>query len=406
VAGTPVTLNAVPNAGSVFLGWSGGGCSTSCTLTMNADTSVTANFDGLPGCSNASGTAAYNTPVGIALPCSDPDAGDSLSYSIVSGPAHGTLGAIDPTGHVTYTPSAGYAGPDSFTFKATDSHGQDSNIATVSLTVQQVAPPVCSNVSASTAHNTPRTLGLACTNPDPANGISYAISGPAHGTLGPVDASGGVTYTPASGYAGADSFTFYANDVHGQVSNVATATISVGANRPPTCNPRTVSVPHDRPAQITLSCTDPDPGETLHWRIVTSPTHGRLSAIDASGTLTYTPARGFGGLDRFSYLGTDSEGASSAPATVTLKIAATPPCFPLTGRRLTVCKAKLKLAAALKACSRIKKRTKRNACVAAANRAYRRAVRGGKARDLAASQHLRGPWRGPPLRLYTGPHRQ
>jgi len=44
--GTPVTVTAAPAAGSVFSGWSGGGCSGTgqCTVTMNAATSVTATF--------------------------------------------------------------------------------------------------------------------------------------------------------------------------------------------------------------------------------------------------------------------------------------------------------------------------------------------------------------------------
>jgi hypothetical protein len=43
---TTVTLTATPNAGNVFTGWSGGGCSGtgSCVVTMNAAKSVTASF--------------------------------------------------------------------------------------------------------------------------------------------------------------------------------------------------------------------------------------------------------------------------------------------------------------------------------------------------------------------------
>lgn len=45
-AGTPVTLTATPSNGSTFVGWSGGGCSgtSTCQVTMNSDTDVTADF--------------------------------------------------------------------------------------------------------------------------------------------------------------------------------------------------------------------------------------------------------------------------------------------------------------------------------------------------------------------------
>lgn len=45
-AGNVLTVTAAPATGSAFAGWSGGGCSgrTSCTVTLGADTTVTATF--------------------------------------------------------------------------------------------------------------------------------------------------------------------------------------------------------------------------------------------------------------------------------------------------------------------------------------------------------------------------
>lgn len=62
---------------------------------------------------------------------------DSASVTIVNGPAHGT--ATVSNGSVTYTPSAGYSGPDSFQYSVRDNLGATSNAATVS--VQVTAPP-------------------------------------------------------------------------------------------------------------------------------------------------------------------------------------------------------------------------------------------------------------------------
>jgi DNA-binding beta-propeller fold protein YncE len=73
-----------------------------------------------PVCQAASADVRHGKATALALPCADAN-GDPLTRSIVSGPAHGTLGAIDAaTGAVVYTPAASYSGPDSFTFAASD----------------------------------------------------------------------------------------------------------------------------------------------------------------------------------------------------------------------------------------------------------------------------------------------
>ena len=93
-------------------------------------------------------TVEADKPVVITLGVADNDPGESLSASIVTPPQpdHGTLGDIDQnTGNVTYTPAPGFKGNDKFTFKATDSQGADSNIATVSITV--VPPPTTEVIS-------------------------------------------------------------------------------------------------------------------------------------------------------------------------------------------------------------------------------------------------------------------
>ena len=79
-------------------------------------------------------TVEDTTSQSFTLSASDAD-NDSLTYTIVSGPQHGTLNG---TGNSrTYTPAANYNGPDSFTFKANDGT-VDSNTATVSITVDAV----------------------------------------------------------------------------------------------------------------------------------------------------------------------------------------------------------------------------------------------------------------------------
>lgn len=80
-------------------------------------------------------TTPQDTAKPVTLAGTDAD-GDSLTFSVVAAPSHGTLSGTAP--NLVYTPAAGYVGPDSFTFKASDG-SLDSAAATVSITVTAVS---------------------------------------------------------------------------------------------------------------------------------------------------------------------------------------------------------------------------------------------------------------------------
>ncbi|HEY1249482.1 MAG TPA: Ig-like domain-containing protein, partial [Nitrososphaera sp.] len=83
-------------------------------------------------------TTHENVLKAITLTSTDPD-NDTLTYSIVTDPSAGTLSSFNPaSGILTYTPNTNYFGPDTFTFKATDSRGAVSNAATVSIVVKGI----------------------------------------------------------------------------------------------------------------------------------------------------------------------------------------------------------------------------------------------------------------------------
>jgi len=84
-----------------------------------------------------------DTSINITLTTTDSD-GDSLTYTIVTAPSHGSFTTNTPP-NLVYKPTANYNGPDSFTFKANDGT-TDSNIATISLTINPIndAPTVSS----------------------------------------------------------------------------------------------------------------------------------------------------------------------------------------------------------------------------------------------------------------------
>jgi hypothetical protein len=92
-----------------------------------------------PTCVALASNVGAGTPIAILLSCTDLNL-DPLTLAFVATPAHGILGAIDQaTGTVLYTPVAGYSGPDSFTYNASDGT-LASNTATVSLSVAAAAP--------------------------------------------------------------------------------------------------------------------------------------------------------------------------------------------------------------------------------------------------------------------------
>jgi MYXO-CTERM domain-containing protein len=85
--------------------------------------------------------------VGVALGATDVD-GDTLAYTIVTPPSHGTLTGSGAS--LTYTPSASYSGADGFAFKANDG-SLDSNVANVVVTVTPVDEPASRGCSCGTS---------------------------------------------------------------------------------------------------------------------------------------------------------------------------------------------------------------------------------------------------------------
>jgi hypothetical protein len=166
-------------------------------------------------------STAEDTPRPITLTGSDAD-NNPLTFRVIAGPAHGVLTGTVP--NLTYSPATNYFGSDSFTFVANDGRA-DSPAATVSINVMPANdPPIANNNSAVTAKNTPVSISVLANDSD-AEGNLLSVSSvtqPQHGT-----ASNEIThvvYSPATGYSGADSFTYTVADGQG---GFGTATVTV-----------------------------------------------------------------------------------------------------------------------------------------------------------------------------------
>ncbi len=76
-------------------------------------------------------TVKWGRDLSITLTGEDDD-GDSVAYSVTSGPSNGTLSGTVP--NLTYTPEAGFTGSDSITYVVNDGL-EDSVPETIDLTV-------------------------------------------------------------------------------------------------------------------------------------------------------------------------------------------------------------------------------------------------------------------------------
>ncbi len=161
-----------------------------------------------PAATPQSVTLAEDTFTKIKLAGTDPE-GYAIDYALAGLPARGALSGTAPD--LTYTPSLYFKGVDNFTFTVTDSEGQVSPPATVSLTVTHVNhPPVARYRSLPVAVNTPAEIELTASDIDKDPLTFTVLTRPAHGTL--AGTAPKFKYTPAAGYKGTDGFTFKVND--------------------------------------------------------------------------------------------------------------------------------------------------------------------------------------------------
>ena len=303
-----------------------GGTSAPATVTLTVATPAA------PVAANKSGVAVPYASTGTAIDLSTSVTGVHSSIAIGTAPAHGTVTIAGDV--VTYTPNpATYYGADSFTYTATGPGGTSAP-ATVSLTVATPAAPTAANKSGvAVAYNssgTPIDLAPSVTG---VHNMLTVVTAPAHGTTavnGDV-----VTYTPTSGYFGADSFTYTVSGPGG-TSAAATVSLTVATPPPPNAGPGTSTVAGSTTTagtsvQINLSALVTGVYDSI--QLASQPAHGTVTLSGGAGPsltpvaaaptspyiATYTPAANFAGADSFTYVAVGPGGAS-APGTVTITV--------------------------------------------------------------------------------------
>ena len=286
-----------------------------------------------PAAADDTYSTPFQTTLNVASPgvlANDTSSGGPLTAILNTGPSRGTL-LLNANGSFSYTPNPGFSGIDSFTYRASNDNGF-SNAATVSIAVN-VAPTTVND-----AYSTPVKTPLNVAPPgvltnDISNGgagpMTAAVdTGPSSGTL-VLNANGGFTYTPNTGFSGIDSFTYRAVDGAGP-GNVGTVVIAV------TVPPTTVNDAYSTPFQAPLTVAAPgvlandinNGGGGLTAALNSGPSAGTL-VLNPDGSFTYTPNAGFAGTDSFTYRASNAHGLGNV-ATVAITVANTATALPPT----------------------------------------------------------------------------
>jgi hypothetical protein len=276
-------------------------------------------------------SADEDTAKTITLSATDED-GDNLTFFIVSGPNHGTLGPIEAvtctgiiprtcSANVTYTPDNAYNGFDIFSFKANDGTS-DSNPAPVSMLVDPVndTPVATDETKTMSEDGDPLSIDFGALLSDvetsDAN-LNYDITDPdpAKGSLGGQGATR--NFTPAADFNGTVNIDYTLADrgdpdncsaanppcAAAQVSAKKTLTVTVDAvnDAPGFTRGPDQTTDEDAGAQsvpnwatdISAGPADED-GQRLTFEVANDNnnlfTSGGQPSVAPDGTLTYTPA--------------------------------------------------------------------------------------------------------------------
>lgn len=230
-----------------------GQCSNVATVTINV-------VNQTPTAVNDSYTVHGGTIIGpMMVNDFDPD-GDTITWSFLSPPSHGTVfGLANPPfspDTKSFVPTHGYVGPDSFTYRVCDLLGLCSAPATVNLNIVNNPPTLGFDIYLVRGATIIGPLKENDTDPDgDSMGAVSIVVGASHGTVFglpfpqfPEDVK---QYVPDAGYFGFDSFTYRVCDFLGQCSTttVTLFVIGDGSNAGPTECPLQQSV--GQPVNVT-----------------------------------------------------------------------------------------------------------------------------------------------------------
>ena len=280
----------------------------------------------------------------LAIVANDSDVdGDTITVDTtpVQDVANGTL-TLTSDGKFTYVPDPNFAGSDFFIYKVSDTSGEEAQ-ARVDITVNQVNDiPQPGIVSYSTQEDTPLTVvdagvGILKETTDIEGDALTVNTTPvvdtSNGTL-VLSEDGTFSYAPDQNFNGSDTFTYEVTDSAG---NSATGVVNISVssvNDNPVSGDRAFSVNENTTENAVpeLTATDVD-GTIAGYKLMATPnsggtlvtpegtwTIGHTIPVTDAGSVLYTPASGFYGVETFDYVAVDNEGGESTGSVVTATV--------------------------------------------------------------------------------------
>ncbi len=283
----------------------------------------------------SSTTIAENQPAGTTvgnLTTTDPDAGDTHTYSLVSGNGSSDNGSFQIVGNQLRT-SVSFNFEDDPTLniriQTQDAAGETFQRAfVIEVTDVNDPPTAVDDLNNNTTESTSININVVPNDTDEDGDgtivpATVSIASNASDGNAVANGDGTVTYTPNNGFTGGDNFTYTVDDNQGATSNQATVVITVGPNSPPVANndPNNVT-DEDNSINIDVVANDTDSDGSIDpssVNILSDPISGTV-VVNNDGTVTYTPNPNVSGNDSFTYEVDDNLGATSNVAQVSITI--------------------------------------------------------------------------------------
>lgn len=244
--------------------------------------------------------SANGTVVGSVL-ATDPDVGDSLAWSIVSGNVGGAFAIGTGNGQLTVANSAAldFETTPSFNLvvEARDVGGLADTASVVVDLTNQNEPPSASDAIFGLAENSANGTvvgSVTATDPDAGDSLTWTIASGNVGEAFTIESTNGqisVASSAALDFEAIPAFnlTVRVQDAGGEFDTAAVAISLTNQNEAPTANDAVFAVGEDAAPGLSVGVmtgSDPDAGDTRSWSILSGNTNGAFSLNAATGELT------------------------------------------------------------------------------------------------------------------------